>query len=195
MATSSPLNTSILRRVTSETQSPATGHRPGNWSQPLCDGGPLLRGHPPRFAGRHWGLIHRSRSRGRRAGGDGPHHRLASAPAANDPPGRPNPHDLASSVYADPVPTNPCCPTQGSGRGYRMAGRRASLGNGDLAARPGPPEFDRATGRSSPCGGLVSALPRPKRSRRGSGGAADPTLGGPADRSVVCRRASPAPTP
>src|SRR6266566_5293274 len=26
-----------------------------------------------------------------------------------------------------------------------MAGRRASLGHGDLAARPGPHEFDRAT--------------------------------------------------
>src|SRR6202011_3928712 len=39
----------------------------------------------------------------------------------------------------------PCCPTQVSGRGHCMAGRRASLGHGGLAARPGPPEFDRAT--------------------------------------------------
>jgi len=39
----------------------------------------------------------------------------------------------------------PCCPTQVSGGGVCMAGRRASLGHGDLAARPGPPEFDRAT--------------------------------------------------
>jgi hypothetical protein len=39
----------------------------------------------------------------------------------------------------------PCCPTQVSGRGHCMAGRRASLGHGDLAARPGPPEFERAT--------------------------------------------------
>src|SRR5215472_7515568 len=39
----------------------------------------------------------------------------------------------------------PCCPIQVSGRGVCMAGRRASLGHGDLAARPGPPEFDRAT--------------------------------------------------
>src|SRR6266705_3901855 len=38
----------------------------------------------------------------------------------------------------------PCCPTQVSGRGHCMAGRRASLGHGDLASRPGPPEFDRA---------------------------------------------------
>src|SRR2546430_10252857 len=39
----------------------------------------------------------------------------------------------------------PCRPTQVSGRGHCMAGRRASLGHGDLAARPGPPEFNRAT--------------------------------------------------
>src|SRR6202521_4787342 len=39
----------------------------------------------------------------------------------------------------------PCCPTQVSGRGHCMAGRRASLAHGDLAAHPGPSEFDRAT--------------------------------------------------
>src|ERR1700682_3807855 len=39
----------------------------------------------------------------------------------------------------------PCCPTQISGRGHCMAGRSASLGHGDLAAHPGPPELDRAT--------------------------------------------------
>lgn len=32
----------------------------------------------------------------------------------------------------------PCCPTQVSGRGVGMAGRRASLGHRDLAARPCP---------------------------------------------------------
>src|SRR5438552_16770850 len=37
------------------------------------------------------------------------------------------------------------CPTQVSGRGHCMASSRACLGHGDLAARPGPPEFDRAT--------------------------------------------------
>src|SRR5437870_8518932 len=47
---------------------------------------------------------------------------------------------LASSVRG-----MACCPAQISGRGHCMAGRRASLGHGDLAARPGPPEFDRAT--------------------------------------------------
>src|SRR5438132_8004929 len=47
---------------------------------------------------------------------------------------------LAGSVRG-----TPCCPTQVSGRGHCMAGRRASLGHGDLAARPGPPEFDRTT--------------------------------------------------
>src|SRR6202049_167249 len=36
-------------------------------------------------------------------------------------------------------------PTQISGRGHCMASCRACLGHGDLAARPGPPEFDRAT--------------------------------------------------
>jgi hypothetical protein len=39
----------------------------------------------------------------------------------------------------------PCCPTQVSGRGIRMAGRRASLGHRYRAARPGLPEFYRAT--------------------------------------------------
>src|SRR5687768_2757057 len=32
----------------------------------------------------------------------------------------------------------PCCPTQVPGRAHGMAGRRTSLGHGDLAARPGP---------------------------------------------------------
>ena len=36
-------------------------------------------------------------------------------------------------------------PTQISGRGHCMASCRACLRHGDLAARPGPPEFDRAT--------------------------------------------------
>src|SRR5438132_3251838 len=36
-------------------------------------------------------------------------------------------------------------PTQISGRGHCMASCRACLGHGDLAARPGAPEFDRAT--------------------------------------------------
>ena len=39
---------------------------------------------------------------------------------------------LASSVRG-----MPCCPTQVSGRGVCMAGRRASLGHRDLATRPG----------------------------------------------------------
>jgi len=47
---------------------------------------------------------------------------------------------LASSVRG-----MACCPAQISGRGHCTAGRRARLGHGDLAARPGPPEFDRAT--------------------------------------------------
>src|SRR5439155_3508704 len=36
-------------------------------------------------------------------------------------------------------------PAQISGRGHCMASCRACLGHGDLTARPGPPEFDRAT--------------------------------------------------
>src|ERR1700738_4058173 len=36
-------------------------------------------------------------------------------------------------------------PTQISGRGHCIGSCRACLGHGDLAARPGPPEFDRAT--------------------------------------------------
>jgi hypothetical protein len=39
----------------------------------------------------------------------------------------------------------PCCPTQVSGRGVGMAGRRAGLAPGDLTPRPGPPEVDRPT--------------------------------------------------
>ena len=48
----------------------------------------------------------------------------------------------------------PWCPAQISGRGHRMARRRASLGHGDLAARPRPPEFNRPPG---------SRILRPKR--------------------------------
>jgi hypothetical protein len=36
-------------------------------------------------------------------------------------------------------------PAQISGRGHCMASCRACVGHRDLAARPGPPEFDRAT--------------------------------------------------
>src|SRR6266705_1987997 len=36
-------------------------------------------------------------------------------------------------------------PTEISGRGHCMASCRACLGHGDRAARPDPPEFDRAT--------------------------------------------------
>jgi len=39
----------------------------------------------------------------------------------------------------------PCCPTQVSGRGVRMAGRRSGLSPRDLTARPGTPEVDRPT--------------------------------------------------
>jgi hypothetical protein len=39
----------------------------------------------------------------------------------------------------------PCCTTEVSGRGHRMAGRRASLSHGDCSTRPGSPEFDRVT--------------------------------------------------
>jgi hypothetical protein len=39
----------------------------------------------------------------------------------------------------------PCCPTQVSGRGVCMAGRRAGLSPGDLTARPGTPAVDRPT--------------------------------------------------
>src|SRR5690242_8495494 len=39
----------------------------------------------------------------------------------------------------------PCCPTQVSGRGVCMAGRRASLGHRDLAAHPGAGLLDRLT--------------------------------------------------
>jgi len=39
----------------------------------------------------------------------------------------------------------PCCPTQVSGRGVCMAGRRAGLSPADLTPRPGPPEVDRPT--------------------------------------------------
>src|SRR2546421_5662033 len=39
----------------------------------------------------------------------------------------------------------PCCPTQVSGRGVCMAGRRASLAHGDLAAHPGAGLVDRLT--------------------------------------------------
>src|SRR5579859_4350353 len=39
----------------------------------------------------------------------------------------------------------PCCPTQVSGRGHGMAGRRASLGHRDLATRPGAGPRDRLT--------------------------------------------------
>ena len=40
----------------------------------------------------------------------------------------------------------PCCPTQVSGRGVCMAGRRAGLSPRDLTPRPGTPEVDRPTG-------------------------------------------------
>ena len=39
----------------------------------------------------------------------------------------------------------PCCPTQVSGRGVRIAGRRASLGHRDLATHPGAGVLDRLT--------------------------------------------------
>src|SRR3984893_17441302 len=39
----------------------------------------------------------------------------------------------------------PCCPTQVSGCGVCMAGRRASVAHGDLAARPGAGLVDRLT--------------------------------------------------
>ena len=39
----------------------------------------------------------------------------------------------------------PCCPTQVSGRGVGMAGRRAGLCPRDLTPRPGTPEVDRPT--------------------------------------------------
>src|SRR5207247_5981595 len=39
----------------------------------------------------------------------------------------------------------PCRPTQVSGRGVRMAGRRASLGHRDLATHPGARLLDRLT--------------------------------------------------
>ena len=39
----------------------------------------------------------------------------------------------------------PCCPTQVSGRGVGMAGRRAGLCPRALTARPGTPEGDRPT--------------------------------------------------
>src|SRR5262249_7651121 len=39
----------------------------------------------------------------------------------------------------------PCCPTQLSGRGHCMAGRRASLGHRDLATHPGAGPLDRLT--------------------------------------------------
>src|SRR5881227_3355702 len=47
---------------------------------------------------------------------------------------------LASSVRG-----MPCCPTQVSGRGHCMAGRRASLGHLDLATHPGAGMLDRLT--------------------------------------------------
>jgi hypothetical protein len=37
------------------------------------------------------------------------------------------------------------CPTQVSGLGHRMTGRRASLGHLDLSAHPGASMFDRLT--------------------------------------------------
>jgi hypothetical protein len=39
----------------------------------------------------------------------------------------------------------PCCPTQVSGRGVCMAGRRAGLSPRDLTTRPGTPEVDGPT--------------------------------------------------
>ena len=39
----------------------------------------------------------------------------------------------------------PCCPTQVSGRGVCMAGRRAGLCPRDIAPRPGTPKVDRAS--------------------------------------------------
>jgi hypothetical protein len=39
----------------------------------------------------------------------------------------------------------PCCPTQVSGRGVCMPGRRAGLSPRDLTLRPGTPEVDRPT--------------------------------------------------
>ena len=39
----------------------------------------------------------------------------------------------------------PCCPAQVSGRGHRMAGRRASLGHFHLATHPGVSMLDRLT--------------------------------------------------
>ena len=39
----------------------------------------------------------------------------------------------------------PCCPTQLSGRGVCMAGRRAGLSPRDLTPRPSTPEVDRPT--------------------------------------------------
>src|SRR5215468_3997015 len=47
---------------------------------------------------------------------------------------------LASSVRG-----MPCCPTQVSGRGHGMAGRRASLGHLHLATHPGAGMLDRLT--------------------------------------------------
>jgi hypothetical protein len=47
---------------------------------------------------------------------------------------------LASSVRG-----MPCCPTQVSGRGHCMAGRRASLGHPHLATHPGASMLDRLT--------------------------------------------------
>jgi len=46
---------------------------------------------------------------------------------------------------AGSVRSMPCCPTQVSGRGVRMAGRRAGLSPRDLTPRPGTPEVDRPT--------------------------------------------------
>ncbi len=39
----------------------------------------------------------------------------------------------------------PCCATQTSGRGHRVAGRRASLGHGDFATHLGASLFNRLT--------------------------------------------------
>src|SRR5438128_1021500 len=48
-------------------------------------------------------------------------------------------------VRAGSVCGMPCCPTQVSGRGVRMAGRRAGLSPRDLPPRPGTPAVDRPT--------------------------------------------------
>jgi hypothetical protein len=54
-------------------------------------------------------------------------------------------HVAHRSGLAGSVRGMPCCPTQVSGRGVCMAGRRAGFAPRDLTPRPGTPEVDRQT--------------------------------------------------